>query len=78
MHIQSILAVIAHACHGHTLQLGCLSRTVGKWLVVTLLEVSEKEYSIVALYLPYGPLRTCSGLDPVPRCKPSTYQPISQ
>ena len=26
--------------------------------------------------LPIGPLKTCSGLELVPRCKPSTYQPI--
>ena len=25
-----------------------------------------------------GPLKTCSGVQPVPRCEPSTYQPISQ
>ena len=29
-------------------------------LVVTLLEVSEKEEGIVAFHLPIGPLKTCS------------------
>ena len=32
----------------------------------------------MALHLPIGPLKTCSGLELVPRCEPSTYQPISQ
>ena len=31
----------------------------------------------MALHLPTGPLKTCSGLVPVRRCEPSTYQPIS-
>ena len=30
------------------------------------------------LHLAPGPLKTCSGLEPVPRCEPSTYQPISR
>ena len=38
-------------------QLGCLSRTEGYLLVVTLLEVSEKEEGVVALHLPSGPLK---------------------
>ena len=45
-------------------------------LVVTLLEVSEKEEGIVASYLPTGPLQTHSWLEPVPRCEPSTFQPL--
>ena len=32
----------------------------------------------MALHNPSGPLKNCSGLDTVPRCEPSTYQPISQ
>ena len=32
----------------------------------------------MALHLPIGPLKTRSGLEPVPRCEPSTYQPISR
>ena len=32
----------------------------------------------MALHLPIGPLKTRSGLKPVPRCEPSTYQPISR
>ena len=55
-------------------QLGCLSRT--SLVVVTLLEVSEKAKGVVALHLPIGPLKTRSELEPVPRCEPSTYQPI--
>ena len=40
-------------------------------------KVSEKDEGVVALHLPTGPLKTCSGLEPVPRCQPSTYQPIT-
>ena len=54
-------------------QLGCLSRT----MEVALLEVSEREEGVVALHLLIGSLKTHSGLEPVPRCEPSTYQPIS-
>ena len=32
----------------------------------------------MALTLPIGPLKTCSWLEPVLRCEPSTYQPISR
>ena len=32
----------------------------------------------MALHLPIGPLKTRSGLEPVPRCTPSTCQPISR
>ena len=38
-----------------------------------MLEVSEKEEGVVALYKTIGPLKTLSGLEPVPRCEPSTY-----
>ena len=41
-------------------------------LVVTLLEVSEREEGVVAVHLPIGPLKTHSGLEPVPRYEPST------
>ena len=41
---------------------------------MTLLEVSEKEEGVVTIHLPTGPLKTCSGLGPVLRCEPSTYQ----
>ena len=70
---------IAHACHGHThssFELGCVFRTEGYKLVVTLLEVSGREERVEALHLPTGPLKTRSGLKPVPRCEHSTYQPI--
>ena len=33
---------------------------------------------VLALHLPTGPLKISSGLEPVPRCEPSTYQPISR
>ena len=42
-------------------QLGCLSGTDGWWLVVTLLEVSEKEQGVMAIQLPIGSLKTRSG-----------------
>ena len=44
----------------------------------SLLEVSEKEEGVVTLHLPIGSLKTRSGLEPVPRTEPSTYQSISQ
>ena len=71
-------AVLAHACHGHTLQLStwlCLGQ-----IVVNLLEVIEREEGVVAIHLPIGSLKTRSGLELVPRCEPSrpTYQPISR
>ena len=31
----------------------------------------------MVLHPPTGPLETCSGLELVPRCEPSTYKPIS-
>ena len=37
----------------------------------------ERQEGVVALYLPNGVLKTRSGLKPIPRCEPSTYQPIS-
>ena len=43
-----------------------------------MLEVSEKEEGVMTLHLPIGPLKTCSGLELVPRCDPSTYQSNSQ
>ena len=42
-----------------------------------MLEVSEREEGVVALHLHIGSLKPRSGLEPVPRCKPSTYQPIT-
>ena len=53
----------------------CLAQKV---LVVTLLEVSEREREegVVALHLPIGLLKTRSGLETVSRCEPNTYQPI--
>ena len=49
----------------------CLSRTDGQQLVVTLLEVSEREEGVVAKHLSIGSLKTRSGLQPVPRCEPT-------
>ena len=37
-----------------------------------MLKVSEKEEDEVAIHLPIGPLKTRSGLDPVPIYEPST------
>ena len=42
-----------------------------------LLDVLEREECVVALHFPIGPLKTRSGLEPVLRCEPSTYQPSS-
>ena len=69
-------AVIAHACHGHTLQLSTGLSVLHRRLV-TLLEVSERRECVVALHLPFGPLKTCSVLEPVPRCEPSTNSPLA-
>ena len=46
-------------------------------MVVTLLEVREKEKGVVAKHLLIQSLKTRSGLEPVTRCEPSTYQPIA-
>ena len=46
--------------------------------MVTPLEVSEKEEGVVAINLPVGSLKTCSGYEPVPRWEPSNYQTISR
>ena len=47
-------------------------------MVVTLLEVREKEKGVVAKHLLIQSLKTRSGLEPVTRYEPSTYQPISR
>ena len=79
MHIRSKLLQHTTAMGTHSsYQLGCLSRTLGQELVITLLEVSDREEGVVALHLPIGSLKTHSGLEPVPICEPSTYQPISR
>ena len=39
---------------------------------MTLLEVSEREEGVVAVHLPIGSLKTRSGLEPVPRCEPTS------
>ena len=76
MHIQSKLLKHTPVTHS-SYQLGCLSRKEGYELTVTQLG-SEREEAVVALHLPIGPLKTRSGLEPVPRCEPSTYLPISR
>ena len=50
-------------------QLGCLGQMVSNYPVR---EVSEREEGVVAIHLPIGPLKTRSGLEPVPRCEPGT------
>ena len=47
-------------------------------MVVTMMEFNEKKEGVVALHLSIEPLKTSSGLDPVPRCEPSTYQTVSR
>ena len=42
----------------------------------SLLVVNERRGSSLALHPHIGPLNTSSGLEPVPRCEPSTYQPF--
>ena len=42
-----------------------------------MLVVSKREEDIVALHLSIGHLKTCSGLESVLRCEPSTYQPLA-
>ena len=44
-----------------------------------MLDVGEtqREEGVDVLHRPTGPLKTCSGLEPVPRCEPSTYLPVS-
>ena len=58
MHIQSKLLQYTPVMGTyHSYELGCLYMTVCLYLVVTLLEVSEKEEALVALHLPIGPLK---------------------
>ena len=57
-------------------ELDCIQDS--RLVVVTQLEVIEKEEGVVALNIPTGPLKVRSGLELVPRCDPSTYQPISR
>ena len=45
---------------------------------VSLLVLNEREESVVVLHLSNGLLKTCSGLEPVTKCAPFTYQPIGQ
>ena len=79
MNKHSEQAVIAHACHGHTLQLSTGLSVHGRLIVgLTLLEASDREDGVVAIHLPIGSLKTRSGFEPVPRCEPGTYQPITR
>ena len=58
MHIQSKLLWYTPVIGTHSsYQLGCLS-TERLVVVVTLLEVSDREEGVVALHLPIGPLKT--------------------
>ena len=43
-----------------------------------MLVVSKKEEGVVDIHLLIGSLKTRSGMEPLPRCEPSTYQPISR
>ena len=44
--------------------------------LVIMLKINEKEEGAVTLHLPIGPLKTRSGLKPVPRYEASTYRSI--
>ena len=44
----------------------------------TTQDMQMREQGVVILNLHIGPLRIRSGLASVPRCEPSTYQPISR
>ena len=58
-HAHSEQAVIAHSSY----QLGCLSiKKVNSKLIVTLLEVSEREEDVVGLYLSTRPLKIWAGV----------------
>ena len=59
-------------CTQLLISLDCLSRTDGSN------PVREKEKGVVAKHLLIQSLKTRSGLDPVTRCEPSTYQLISR
>ena len=63
--------------------MGCQSRTVS---FVSLLVVNVREEGVMALNLPIGPLKSSSGLEPVPervfkgpmgRCKATTPSSLS-
>ena len=60
--------------HAFLGNLSCLdSELVGfVCLFVCLLHIDEREEDVVDT----GSLKPCSGLELVPRCEPSTYQPI--
>ena len=49
----------------------CLGQSVSSFCL--LLDVREAD--VVVLHLPTETLKTSSGLEPVPICEPSTYQP---
>ena len=69
MNIQSKL--IAHSCHGHTLQLSTGLSVLDRRLVVTLLDVGEKEECVVSLYLLWA-------FKNLLWVGASTYQPINR
>ena len=57
------------ACCTGIPQLSELSESDSEFIgFVSLLVVKEREEGVVALNLPNGPLKTCSGLDPVLSC----------
>ena len=65
----NVQALIAHTPWAYTPVINWAVCQDRRLVVVTLLEISERDEGVV-------PLKTRSGLDPVPRCEPSTCQSI--
>ena len=75
MHIQTKLLHHTLLSLSHT---PVINWAVCLLVVVALLEVSEREVGVVALHLHDEPFKKkTSGLGPVAKCEPSTFQPIS-
>ena len=64
--------MVQSCCPGHTPQLS--GHNTGGFFVIS----SKRKEGVVVLHLPIELLKTCSGLEPVLRCKPSTYQAVSR
>ena len=75
--LKEVLTVEAH-CRGHIPQLSQSGLSVQEIELVGFVRflMTEREEGVVALHLPFEPLKTCIGLELVLRCEPSTYQPI--
>ena len=73
MHIQS--KPLYHTPVMGTLQLSAGMSVLDSRLVVTLLEVNEKEEVVVALHLPIGPLKSALGWSRYRDAIPVAYLP---